>query len=71
MREVISHWQLRHPNVVALLGIYPSEDEEGAPPLMVLQFAEHASAQRYLKAHPEPQYFLKVVCVHAFFGLMT
>lgn len=28
---------------------------------MVLQFAEHASAKLYLKAHPGPQYFRKVV----------
>lgn len=63
VREVISHWQLRHPNVVALLGIYQSEDEESGPPSMVLQYAEHASAHLYLSNHSEPQYFLHVVCV--------
>ncbi|KAF8279080.1 hypothetical protein DL93DRAFT_2103823, partial [Clavulina sp. PMI_390] len=26
LREIISHWQLRHPNVVALIGIYRSVD---------------------------------------------
>lgn len=63
IREVVSHWQLRHPNVVALLGIHQFDHEENGPPSMVLQYAEHGSAMQYLKANPDPQNFLRVVCV--------
>lgn len=69
IREVIAHWQLRHPNVVALLGIHQSDDE--GPPCMVLQFAEHASARQYLKTHPEPQHFLRVVSHYAIYYVPT
>lgn len=73
IREVIAHWQLRHPNVVALLGIHQFDDEESGPPSMVLQFAEHPSARQYLKTHTGSQHFLRVVRIstlHPFLVLM-
>ncbi|KAF8307624.1 hypothetical protein DL93DRAFT_1998562 [Clavulina sp. PMI_390] len=70
IREVIAHWQLRHPNVVTLFGIYRIPDEEefdafdiptlALLPAMVLQHAKHSSAQDYLKTHSRSEDFLQV-----------
>ena len=46
-REVIVHAQIRHQNVIQLLGIW--QDSEGGPPLMVMPFAENGSASAYLR----------------------
>lgn len=58
---MIAHWQLRHPNIVALYGIHHFEDERTGPPAMILQYAEHASAKLYLRSHQGAQHFLSVV----------
>lgn len=60
-RQVVTHWQLRHRNIVALHGIYHYKGEAQGSPSMVLQHAEYASARNYLRAHPGPQPFLKLV----------
>ncbi|KAF8309928.1 kinase-like protein [Clavulina sp. PMI_390] len=74
IREIISHWQLRHPNVVGLLGVYRVKDDSDSeedshandvplperPPWMVLQYAKHSSALKYLKS-PDGGRFLEVV----------
>ena len=59
IREIIAHWQLRHPNIVAVIGI--QQFDEDSFPSMILQHAEHSSAIEYLKLHPDSQSFLKVV----------
>ena|ERR1700733_14085506 len=59
IREIIAHWQLRHPNIVAVLGIH--QFEEGYFPSMILQLADHSSAINYLELHPDSRSFLKLV----------
>ena len=41
------HAQIRHPNVIPLLGIL--RDSEGGPPLMIMPFAENGSALAFLQ----------------------
>lgn len=65
MREVVAHWQLRHENIVALIGLYKFDGEP--LPSMVLQYAEHSSARNYLRSHPDSQYFLKIVCACSYY----
>jgi len=57
--EVISHWQLRHPNIVALKGI--CQFGRGPFPSMILQHAEYPSARSYLELHSDSQSYMKVV----------
>ena len=47
-REIITHAQLRHPNVIAFLGVFRDDDNDGAP-MIVLPFMENGSAMDYLK----------------------
>lgn len=46
-REIITHAQLRHPNVIEFLGVF-REDENEAAPLIILPFLEKGSALCYL-----------------------
>ena len=59
IREVISHWQLRHPNIVALIGVCQFDEEFF--PSVVLHHAEHPSAVKYLESHTGPESFVKIV----------
>jgi len=59
IREVISHWQLRHPNIVALKGI--CKFGHGPLPSMILQHAQYPSAREYLMLHSDSQSYMKVV----------
>ena len=59
IREIIAHWQLQHPNIVAVIGIYQFDEESF--PSMILQRAEHSSAIDYLKLHPDSRSFVKLV----------
>lgn len=59
INEIIAHWQLRHPNIVAVFGIHQFED--GCFPSMILQCADHSSATNYLESHPDSRSFLKLV----------
>ncbi|KAF8301046.1 kinase-like protein [Clavulina sp. PMI_390] len=75
IREIVSHWQLRHPNVVSLRGIYRVQDDSAneedsdasdaptpmRPPSMVLQYAKHSFALDYLQSHDGSGRFLEVV----------
>lgn len=46
-RKILLHAQIRHKNVIPLLGIW--RGPEGGPPLMVMPFAENGSALAYLQ----------------------
>jgi hypothetical protein len=59
LREIVGHWQLRHPNIVNLIGIHQFDGESF--PSMILQHVEHPSAAEYLELHPDPKSFLKLV----------
>lgn len=59
IREIIAHWQLRHPNIVAVIGIHLFDGE--SIPSMILRRAEHSSAIKYLELNPDPPSFLKLV----------
>jgi serine/threonine protein kinase len=48
-REIITHAQLRHPNVIEFLGVFrEDEDKDEAAPLIILPFLEKGSALCYL-----------------------
>jgi len=66
IREIVAHWQLRHPNIVSLIGIYQFEEEFF--PAMVLQRAEHSLAIKYLESHPDSRSFLKLVSFYLIFS---
>ena len=66
IREIVAHRQLRHPNIVSLVGIYIFEEE--SLPSMILQRAEHSFAIKYLELHPDPRSFLKLVCFYLVFS---
>ena len=61
MREIIAHWQIRHRNIVELIGIH--QFDKLPFPSMILQRAAHPSAIEYLRSHPAPQSFVKIVCM--------
>jgi serine/threonine protein kinase len=44
-REIITHAQLHHPNIIPLLGVFRTDES----PLMILPFMENGSASEYLK----------------------
>lgn len=46
-REIVSHWQLRHPNVLRLIGIY--YEEGSGVPMMLVPFMKNGAAFKYLK----------------------
>lgn len=46
-REIVSHWQLRHRNVLPLTGIYL--EASMFAPWMIVPLMEHGSASKYLK----------------------
>jgi len=58
IREIMAHWQLRHPNIVAVIGIH--QFDEDSFPSMILQYAEHSSVIEYLELHPDSRSFLKL-----------
>ncbi|KAF8311064.1 kinase-like protein [Clavulina sp. PMI_390] len=72
-REIITHWQLHHPNLVDIIGISKSTDTFSSDefldavgvlvplPNMVLRYAEHGSAADYLRSDLGSWYFLHVV----------
>lgn len=64
----MAHWQLRHPNIVSLIGIYQFEEESF--PAMILQRAEHSLAIKYLESHPDSRSFLKLVSSYLIFPQM-
>jgi hypothetical protein len=66
--EIVAHWQLRHPNIVSLIGIYQFEEESF--PAMILQRAEHSLAIKYLELHPGSRSFLKLVSSYLIFPQM-
>lgn len=49
-REVITHIQLQHKNILPLLGVY--QDDENDMPMMVLPFQERGGLLKYLKTVP-------------------
>jgi len=59
IREVISHWQLRHRNIVALIGVHKFEGD--CYPSAVMEYAEHSSAIEYLELHPEAESFARIL----------
>jgi len=61
----VAHWQLRHPNIVSLIGIYQFEEESF--PAMILQRAEHSLAIKYLESYPDSRSFLKLVSSYLIF----
>lgn len=46
-REVITHAQLTHPNIIPLLGVY--RDYANGPPLMILPLIENGSLEEYIE----------------------
>lgn len=46
-REIVMHAQLRHTNIIPLLGVF--RESESDPPMMILPFMEKGSASDYLK----------------------
>ena len=60
IREIIAHWQIRHHNIVKLIGIHLFDKQ--LVPSMILRRAEHPSVMDYLESHPEPEAFIKLVC---------
>lgn len=58
-REIVSHWQLRHANVLPLIGIY-YETEESAP-WMLVPLMKYGSADVYLEEFPGVAQFVSVV----------
>jgi len=65
IREIVAHRQLRHPNIVSLIGIYQFEEESF--PVMILQRAEYSLAIKYLESHPDSRSFLKLVSFYLIF----
>lgn len=47
---------------MALIGVYKFEEESF--PSVILQRAEHSSVIKYLKLHPEPDCFAKIVRIY-------
>lgn len=47
-REIVTHAQLHHENIIPLLGVFRESDSE--PPMMVLPFMENGSASAYIAA---------------------
>jgi serine/threonine protein kinase len=56
-REIVTHRQLRHQNIIPLLGVFRETDEDS--PMMILPFVENGSAVDYLnRAAPDDIYEL-------------
>lgn len=58
-REIIAHWQLRHDNVLPLLGLY--QEEDNGPPLMVTPYKEHGTASKFLKTYGDAETYVHIV----------
>lgn len=58
-REIITHWQLRHDNVLPLLGIF--QEEPDGPPLIVTPYKEHGTAERFLKTYGDAETYIHIV----------
>ena len=54
----MAHWQLRHENIVPLIGLFQSGEEA---PAMVRLRAKYDSADAYLRERTDPGDFLKIV----------
>lgn len=59
IKEAITHYQLRHDNIISLLGVAMMDGS--SVPMMVLPYLEYGSALKYLKARPFPDVLLKLV----------
>lgn len=66
-REMITHRQLLHPNVLRLIGICEdtTEDEGCCPLMMVLPFLP-MKVKVYLDQNPQPEVFVKLVSGFAY-----
>jgi serine/threonine protein kinase len=64
LREIVTHWQLHHPNILTLFGVFREVDSD--PPMMVLPFVPHGSALGWLKSNNTPECFLNIARIHSF-----
>lgn len=62
-REVLTHLQLNHPNILPLLGVVCDRKVEGCPLSMVTPFAEGGNALDYLRGNraSKPRSFFEIV----------
>lgn len=58
-RESISHYQLRHPNIVAFVGLL-RHPEEPAPSIVMVK-AKHNSVMKYLNEYGSAQCFINTI----------
>lgn len=67
-REIVSHWQLRHDNILPLIGVY--YDEENGPPLMIMPYMEHRSSSTFLRTYGDAETYIHVVSLQERFALI-
>lgn len=71
IREAVSHWQLRHENIVTFLGVFYDPSDSASPPSMVLRRAKYSSALKYVEICDDTGSFLKIVCQALPFGVSS
>lgn len=57
--EIITHWQLRHNNILQLLGVY--QEAHDAPPFMVVPYMENKSSSIFLQTYGDAETYIHVV----------
>lgn len=60
-REIITHRQLSHPNVLPFLGVLRGRDH---PLVIVTPYLPNGNAVNYIKNHYTPQSFMKIVSLY-------
>jgi len=68
-REIITHAQLRHPNVIAFLGVF-RDDDNGGSPMVILPFMENGSAMDYLKQLSATELRISISSIVGWFNSM-
>lgn len=53
-KEIITHAQLRHENIIPLLGVYGEENDDS--PVMVLPYIERGGVLTYLEGFKLPSH---------------
>lgn len=58
-KEIVTHAQLEHENIIPLLGVYRETDD--GPPMMILPYLENGSAPDYLETLSAPNVTVAII----------
>jgi serine/threonine protein kinase len=62
-REIITHRQLNHQNIIPLLGVYHADDH---PLIIITPWLRNGHALEYLEKNGTPSVYLHIVLTHCF-----